>query len=228
VYDEAAGAKIDVDAARSSQETLLVKTHDLPDDDSPALYLVRDGRDALVSYAHYIFIERNVNKIRTNLRVYPAYALLYLQNRRSKKPQSLPPFRIYAQRNKKKLVKPPSPQELRPILHDLIAYNASFGGWGPNVQAWTTRHAPTEVLKFEDLIQDSDPGALLCRTLETLGYTLGPVANKTISFTELKKRRPDLYRRGKVGSHKDEMPAELEALFWEKHGHIMEQMGYSR
>lgn len=31
----------------------LVKTHDLPTDDSLAIYLVRDGRDALVSYARY-------------------------------------------------------------------------------------------------------------------------------------------------------------------------------
>jgi hypothetical protein len=32
----------------------FVKTHDLPDDDNPAIYLVRDGRDALISHAHFI------------------------------------------------------------------------------------------------------------------------------------------------------------------------------
>ena len=31
----------------------FVKTHRLPDDSVPAVYLVRDGRDALVSYARY-------------------------------------------------------------------------------------------------------------------------------------------------------------------------------
>lgn len=31
----------------------IVKTHDLPSDDYPAVYLVRDGRDALVSHTHY-------------------------------------------------------------------------------------------------------------------------------------------------------------------------------
>jgi hypothetical protein len=31
----------------------FVKTHELPCDDNPAVYLARDGRDALVSYAHY-------------------------------------------------------------------------------------------------------------------------------------------------------------------------------
>ncbi len=37
-----------------SADLCCVKTHDLPgDDDFPAIYVVRDGRDALVSYAHY-------------------------------------------------------------------------------------------------------------------------------------------------------------------------------
>lgn len=31
----------------------LVKTHDLPEDDSPAIYIVRDGRPAINSYFHF-------------------------------------------------------------------------------------------------------------------------------------------------------------------------------
>src|SRR5690348_17690471 len=39
----------------SSPRAYFVKTHELPNCDTyPAIYLVRDGRDALVSYAHYI------------------------------------------------------------------------------------------------------------------------------------------------------------------------------
>src|SRR5262249_46293848 len=44
----------DGDEFRRGRETFFVKTHDLPLDDSPAVYLVRDGRDALVSYAHFV------------------------------------------------------------------------------------------------------------------------------------------------------------------------------
>jgi hypothetical protein len=38
-----------------SRECVFVKTHALPraDDDSPAIYLVRDGRDAVLSYARF-------------------------------------------------------------------------------------------------------------------------------------------------------------------------------
>ncbi|NKC34608.1 SMP-30/gluconolactonase/LRE family protein [Falsiroseomonas selenitidurans] len=42
--------------ARASEETSLVKTHELPDpaDDSPVIYVVRDGRSAVVSYWYYL------------------------------------------------------------------------------------------------------------------------------------------------------------------------------
>src|SRR6266542_744438 len=44
-----------VETLALSSEPCLVKTHDLPGTDAhPAIYLVRDGRDALVSYAHFV------------------------------------------------------------------------------------------------------------------------------------------------------------------------------
>jgi hypothetical protein len=44
----------DLDELRRRVEPCFVKTHELPSDDAPALCLVRDGRDALVSYAHFV------------------------------------------------------------------------------------------------------------------------------------------------------------------------------
>ncbi|MGB8364626.1 MAG: sulfotransferase domain-containing protein [Rhizomicrobium sp.] len=40
--------------ARNSSDTYFVKTHELPVDDARAVYIVRDGRAAVVSYQHYI------------------------------------------------------------------------------------------------------------------------------------------------------------------------------
>jgi hypothetical protein len=37
-----------------SREQFFIKTHDLPDDNNPAVYIVRDGRDALISHAHFV------------------------------------------------------------------------------------------------------------------------------------------------------------------------------
>jgi hypothetical protein len=39
--------------ARASRELYIVKTHEPPVTDDPAIYVVRDGRSAIVSYSHY-------------------------------------------------------------------------------------------------------------------------------------------------------------------------------
>lgn len=39
--------------AQASKRTHLIKTHLLPRDDQPVIYVVRDGRQSLVSYQHY-------------------------------------------------------------------------------------------------------------------------------------------------------------------------------
>ncbi|MGB9187927.1 MAG: sulfotransferase domain-containing protein [Methylovirgula sp.] len=40
--------------AKESESTYFVKTHDPPADNAKAIYIVRDGRSAVVSYFHYI------------------------------------------------------------------------------------------------------------------------------------------------------------------------------
>src|SRR5262245_22109003 len=49
----------DLEALRQGPEPHLVKTHDGPTDDAPALCLVRDGRDVLVSYANILSYDPN-------------------------------------------------------------------------------------------------------------------------------------------------------------------------
>ena len=39
---------------RDEADTFFVKTHELPSDADPAVYIVRDGRDAIVSFARYL------------------------------------------------------------------------------------------------------------------------------------------------------------------------------
>lgn len=43
-----------VESLMADPRPTFIKTHELPTDDSPAVYIVRDGRDAIVSYAHFI------------------------------------------------------------------------------------------------------------------------------------------------------------------------------
>lgn len=43
-----------LDALQAGDDPHFVKTHELPSDGNPAVYIVRDGRDVLVSYAHFL------------------------------------------------------------------------------------------------------------------------------------------------------------------------------
>lgn len=171
-----------------SERTFLVKTHDLPQDNLPAIYLVRDGRDALVSYTHYVLtFEQDENKKDTHATFHHT-------------------------------------------LHDLINYNNAFGGWGPNVLAWAQREAPTAIVKFEDLVNSSKPFTILQNALEKLGYAnyLPIVTEEPPSFQELHNQMPKFFRKGKIGSWREEMSTDLQALFWEKYGEVMKLMGYSQ
>jgi hypothetical protein len=71
-----------LEATRDRPETFFIKTHRLREsvDPAPAVYIVRDGRDALVSYAHYV-AERDVPRYR-GLSFEDRLTLLVADNRR--------------------------------------------------------------------------------------------------------------------------------------------------
>jgi hypothetical protein len=190
---------------------------------------VRDGRDALVSYARFIYVESVVNQDRAaKILAYPSYIFHYIRSQRLNYNNSRMSFRLYSAMFRRSRIKIPPTQDLWQTLHDLIVYNHSFGGWGPHVHIWTHRPALTHVIKFEDLVPSLDPVALIRNGLEALDYKLGQTVGRPSSFSDLQRRRPDVYRKGRIGNYKDEMPADLEHLFWERHGPVMEQVGYCR
>lgn len=157
--------------------TLLLKTHeqDHAMSDWPAIHLVRDGRDALVSHAHY---RRVMDK----------------------------DYRPFAQVLKALVVSP---------------------DWSLMATMWRSRAAKTQLIRFEDLI--AHPRKTIRQAVEALGL---PFAEKTdadlASFEQLHSSAPRFYRRGIVGSHRDEMPRSLEQLFWSHHGEAMKALGYQR
>jgi hypothetical protein len=165
-------------------ETYFVKTHDLPHDDFPAIYLVRDGRDALVSYAWFtLSVDRGADN-----------------------------------------------EAARTAFHDtlrnLIVSGEPFGGWGQNVLAWAQRQAPTVIIKFENLV--TAPHETASQALAEIGYHDKPVKQQNApSFDELHKQMPQFFRKGQIGGWQEEMPLELQYLFWEHHGDAMRKMGYT-
>jgi Sulfotransferase domain len=52
-YLNMGGQVTDLESLKAGPEPSFVKTHELPSDDSPSLCVIRDGRDVLVSFAHF-------------------------------------------------------------------------------------------------------------------------------------------------------------------------------
>lgn len=188
--------------AAASPEPVFIKTHELPRDGHRAIYIVRDGRDALVSFAHAL---REREFLRTRQRTSAGRALY---------------GRLAA------LVGGgPSFDE---TLRELIMGRPQH--WSEHYRAWTTRRVPTAVVHFETLI--ADPAASVRAATDALGLGLMPADPATLrsipSFDELHRRRPDFFRNGSSGQWRQQMTRELQELFWALHGQAMEQAGYSR
>lgn len=178
----------------ASPEVFFVMTHDLPDGSTePAIYLVRDGRDTLASYAWLSALEQGQD---------PAHldSAVFLQE--------------------------PNPARFGTALDHIMQERRSpFGTWSQNVLAWRAR-PNTAILKFEDLVRHPEQ-VVAC--VAQLGLGLTPKRDARVpSFQELQPYAPWIYRRGVVGSWREEFPRELLGKFWQLHGAAMHACGYER
>jgi hypothetical protein len=175
--------------ARDSSDVHFVKTHRRRDYDvcdvDHAIYLARDGRDALVSFA-----------------------------------------RQRAEQD---------PGRYRDELAGLIdRHRGGTASWGLNVLSWlpAERSVGTShvvVIRFEDLI--SEPVGVVTEAVSRVAPDLPAPGESTIpTFSQLHQVDPQFFRRGLNGTHRDEMPADLEDLFWshEDNRVAMDRLGYRR
>jgi hypothetical protein len=168
-YTDRAGT---LGAMRASSAVHFVKTHRQRDDDveeaDPAICLVRDGRDATVSWARMLS-EHDPHRFETEVRT--------LINRQD------------------------------PV---------GTGAWGRNVLSWLHPPVPHRVpLRYDDLV--AQPRQTVARLMAVLAPALRPLPEARVpSFDELRRVDDRFFRRGRTGSHRDEMPADLRTLFWSK------------
>jgi hypothetical protein len=192
VFEEQAAAPLQVfretrplSLLRELGPTVPVKTHRPGDaaDPAAAVYLVRDGRDSIVSYAHFLLSAGGAT---------------------------------------------PSAAELHERMAELVEGHRGFGTLSAHVETWTTRQAPTHLVRFEDLVHD--PVATVREAAAELGLPLPPLRGnpQPPEFDRHRAAHPRHYRRGITGSWRTEMPAEVEARFWELHGECMQRLGYER
>lgn len=181
----------------------VVKTHHLPHElplslqRRPAVYLIRDGRDSIVSFAHH----------------------------------------------RKDIIAPESDyqQNLKEAIY--AAEGSHFGGWSRHVEEWS--RGAKIIIRFEDLIQDPIGQCERLRAVMDLpeakrenlpGFEqlkrgipkYGAGKELDISESEQQEMAQKWFRRGKVGSWKEELPEDMERLFWHLHGEMMEVAGYPK
>lgn len=159
-------------------EITFVKTHRQPHrvecGDQPAIYVVRDGRDAIVSFAH--------------------------QRAQGLEQQG-------------------QSADVHQLMRELVTDESlGTGNWGLNVLAWLKRSPPPAVIRFERLIRE--PEAEVGRALAELGIELPARTNRAApGFAELNSVHSQFFRRGAVGSYRDEMSQEVQASFWAQPHH---------
>lgn len=169
-----------IDEMAAKPEVLIVKTHRRAPEEYPAIYLHRDGRDAIVSYA-----------------------------RKKSKNTSY-----------------------HSVLKELITTSeSSTGTWGQNVLHWLNRDSGNTVfVSYEELI--ANPESVVEQTLSKFNFItpLQRLDQNAPTFEDLHTINSQFFRRGVIGSFKDEMPDELHKLFWQQpeHHEAMQLLGYLR
>lgn len=111
-------------------------------------------------------------------------------------------------------------------FNDALEALISRRAWSKHVERWRNRTAPTALIRFEDLVED--PVSLLKHHCDAIGVPLPEASGRVRPFEALQKRNPKVYRKGKAGAWREEMPAETEARFWEIHSEAMQVLGYER
>jgi Sulfotransferase domain len=173
-----------IEVMRVSSQVHFVKTHRQRDDQiketDPAICLVRDGRDALVSWAR-LTSEADSSRYESELR------------------------RMIARRD-----------------------TVGTGSWGRNVLSWLVPRAPQRILlRYEDLVRN--PRRSVEHVVTTLAPALHALPDPRIpSFAELQRTDDRFFRRGRMATHRDELPDELHELFWSQldNASAMHLLGY--
>lgn len=112
----------------------------------------------------------------------------------------------------------------------LRSAESGVGGWGRNVLSWWADPDPAHaLLRYEDLV--ASPLESVRSVVERLLPDTVAVDGATVpSFAELQQVDAGFFRRGRTGSHRDELPADLHDLYWSVPDNraAMELLGYPR
>lgn len=107
-------------------------------------------------------------------------------------------------------------------VHQAMRWIIDNVKWRENATWWLERCEA--VVKFEDLLLD--PFGEVCRVVTKMELPLSPKEVELPAFSDLHKRLPDFFRRGKNYEWQKALPLEFQEEIWSKVGDIMERLGY--
>lgn len=109
-------------------------------------------------------------------------------------------------------------------LADVIKGDVWGGDWSSHARAWAlSGRANTLVLRHEDIV--ADPEQALRRIAEFSDLP-APAAVADVDFASLHSAMPQFFRTGSNSMNIAELRGADLALFWERHGQTMSELGY--
>jgi len=96
--------------------------------------------------------------------------------------------------------------------------------WQMHVLSWLDK--ADVVVKYEDMV--AKPVKTVRESVEALDLTMPMHHGRLPTFAQLHRQWPNFFRKGKVGAWRQDMPGELEEVWWKKNREGMEALGYER
>lgn len=207
------GRREDIERYHALERIFLVKTHgtaqEVASSGLPAVLIVRDPQDALVSFAWY-----NV-RIRPRFAPFPGLRRFLREERRHRR-QILLAMRIRSLR---------ALGFEKWLFRSYLKRAVSHERWSLMNGSWLERETrPTHVVRFEDLV--ARPVASVTETFERLGVTRPVTSRDFPEFAELQTIYPDFFREGLIGKGRESFSPEISRILAEVHGDRMRELGY--
>jgi len=216
--------RLALEELESSRELFVFKTHAMAHDlfgtHYRAILVVRDGRDALTSYANYLVDIRFDSAAFTNTLRKMARLKSQLLNRRAW--IHLAKIFVMAAFGKPGLRRWLVSRKIQRLLspdHEL------YFDWSRGNHSWLQHDPKPIIVYFDDLTRD--PIGTVTRAVDSLGIGLVAKSNSSVpSFAELKKCYPSFFRRGISGDWRNHFTPAQEELFRSQHGEMMKTLNF--
>jgi hypothetical protein len=218
-----------IEVLEAEDKVYFIKTHALPSElwgsQSKAILLVRDGRDAAVSFSKYMLDTANT---------WSRWRKMVSSFVRNGDYVSLSRTKVILTRTYRTcLVWFARRLGFEDRLHNYLlkGFLTNKGPWSGrwsvmNAEWMDRNNAQTTVIHFEELIRH--PHECIKRALSELQIELPHHDADIPNFDELKRLHPRFFRSGKVDEWKSAISSDLNEDFWRCHGNMMLRLGYSK